>query len=305
MTGGGWRTAFGAIRERHDEAAVRVGPAVESLPLPRPGEWLAIHEENGQTFDDFVRVAEPVRGSNAVVYLTSFADDPPLPDACLSEVATFVRAFFQLEARILDPIDPGRSCLTSRPAPDTGRPQVLAADLLRRLLPVRPRDAFAVLALTARDLYPHPILSFAFGQASASRRVAVCSVARFLGASAVSPAARTRLPARFWTRTCRLVAHEMGHLAGMEHCVHFRCLMNGSASLEESDLRPAHLCPVGLLKARWVFPLDGPDRYRDLEDFWRGVGDLREAAWAADRQRTSASWWRRHWPTSARAWSSA
>jgi hypothetical protein len=35
---------------------------------------------------------------------------------------------------------------------------------------------------------------------------------------------------------------------GIEHCVWFRCLLNGSNHFAESDARPSHLCPVDLRK---------------------------------------------------------
>jgi len=77
-------------------------------------------------------------------------------------------------------------------------------------------------------------------------------------------------------RSCKVLAHEMAHMFGIEHCIYFHCLMNGSNHLEESDARPMHLCPVDLRKLKngeWkaTLPLaEGKHEYRYLVDGqWR------------------------------------
>jgi archaemetzincin len=90
-------------------------------------------------------------------------------------------------------------------------------------------------------------------------------------------------------RCCRVIAHEIGHMAGIDHCVYFRCLMNGSSSLAESDRRPLHLCPVDLRKLQWLIGFEFAERYTRLQKFWRAAGDDDEAAWAAGRLRASGA----------------
>ncbi len=34
-------------------------------------------------------------------------------------------------------------------------------------------------------------------------------------------------------RSAKLLVHEVGHLLGLDHCIHFACLMNGSGHLAE------------------------------------------------------------------------
>jgi archaemetzincin len=80
-----------------------------------------------------------------------------------------------------------------------------------------------------------------------------------------------------------VIAHEIGHMAGIAHCIYFRCLMNGSSSLGESDRRPLHLCPIDLRKLQWLIGFDFSERYRRLRQFWRAAGDDAEAAWAESR----------------------
>jgi archaemetzincin len=84
-------------------------------------------------------------------------------------------------------------------------------------------------------------------------------------------------------RSCKVLAHEMAHMFGIEHCIFFHCLMNGSNHLEESDARPLHLCPVDLRKLHRSLQFDALNRYRQLLDFWMEVGFDDEADWLRRR----------------------
>ena len=49
-------------------------------------------------------------------------------------------------------------------------------------------------------------------------------------------------------RCLHVVAHELGHLFGINHCVYYSCTMNGANSLAETDRQPLRLCPIDLKK---------------------------------------------------------
>ncbi len=220
------------------------------------------------------------------IYLQPVDEVAALSDACLSTLAGFVSAFFQLDVRVRPPLVLDPASLVTRAAPDTGTPQVYAGDILARLFADKPSDAFCVLGITAHDLFPHPIVSFAFGEASAACRVGVVSVARY-GPPFCEDAPGLH-PGEMRKRCCRVIAHEIGHMAGIGHCIYLRCLMNGSSSLAESDRRPLHLCPIDLRKLQWLVGFDFAERYARLQQFWREAGDAREAAWVAGRLHDAA-----------------
>ena len=259
--------------------------AVEPLPEPAAREWLAIHEECGQTFDEFVRTVTPLPEGERTIYLQPVDTDGVLSDTCLTTLAAFAGAFFQVDVRLRQPLVLEPSSLVTRAAPDAGTPQVYAGDILARLYADKPADAFCVLGITAHDLFPHPIVTFAFGEASAACRVGVVSVARY-GPPFCEDASGNR-PGGMRTRCCRVIAHEIGHMAGLAHCIYFRCLMNGSSSLAESDRRPLHLCPIDLRKLQWLIGFDFARRYASLQQFWRDTGEDPEAAWMAARLRSA------------------
>ena len=49
-------------------------------------------------------------------------------------------------------------------------------------------------------------------------------------------------------RACKMAVHKVCEMFSMKHCVYFHCRMNGSATMEQQDLSPMHLCPVCLRK---------------------------------------------------------
>jgi len=247
----------------------------EPLPEPGPHDWLANHPEHGQTFDDFVasRPNRPdaQRRTIELQPLGAFGDDAP-PLGVLQELA---EVFFALPVRLRPPLAVDRAAVTSRRNPIGGQEQLLTSDILRLLKRSIPSDAFCVVGITMIDLYPEPSWNFVFGQASLRERVGVYSFARY-----VPPLAGGRADPRLvLRRSFKVLAHETSHMFGIEHCTFFRCLMNGSNHLAESDARPLHLCPVDLRKLQWSIGFDVAERYRRLLELSRRCGFDDEAEW--------------------------
>jgi archaemetzincin len=138
------------------------------------------------------------------------------------------------------------------------------------------------LASPMTDLYPDPKWNFVFGQASLRERVGVYSFARYNPAFYREEHARDAHRLIF-RRSCKVLAHEVSHMFGIEHCIWYRCLMNGSNHVDEADARPPHLCPVDLRKLQWSIGLDVASRYLRLLEFDRGAGFLDEARWIQKR----------------------
>ena len=78
-------------------------------------------------------------------------------------------------------------------------------------------------------------------------------------------------------RALKLMTHEAGHVLSIAHCVTYRCVMQGSNTLEESDGHPLHLCPLDLRKLEWNTGVDLVERYRKLRAFFLKAGWLAEA----------------------------
>jgi archaemetzincin len=258
----------------------------EPIPKPGPHDWLTVHPESGQTFDEF-KASDPNRPteSRRVIYLQPLGDFAAGGSPSLDKLREFAAAFFSMEVKALPALSLDVSRFTTRHNPNTGNLQILTSDVLKFLKGRVPADAFCVLAITMEDLYPEPSWNFVFGQASLRERVGVYSFARYDPAFYGEPRDRN-YETLLLRRSCKVLAHETGHMFGLAHCTFFNCLMNGSNHLAESDRRPLHLCPVCLRKLKWSIEFDVVERYRALERVTRADGFNDEADWFADRIRT-------------------
>jgi len=259
------------------------GAEFDPIATPGPHDWLAVHDEPGQTFDDF-KQAGPNRPAKdrCVIYLQPLGEFAPERSPSLNKLREFAAAFFAMEVRVLPPALIERSRFAMRPNPYTGNMQILTGAVLNFLKGRVPPDAFCALAITMEDLYPEPSWNFVFGQASLRDRVGVYSFARYNPAFYGEQRA-AGYETLLLRRSCKVLAHETGHMFGLAHCTFFNCLMNGSNHLAESDRRPLHLCPVCLRKLQWNIGFDVLKRYTELERANRAAGFLDEADWLSRR----------------------
>jgi archaemetzincin len=132
------------------------------------------------------------------------------------------------------------------------------------------------------DLYPGPGWNFVFGQGSFANRIGVYSLVRYtpeFWGERDTAAARLALVAR----SCKVLAHETGHMLSMRHCTRYECLMNGANNLGELDRSPIWLCPVCLRKLHFSLGFEVVERYRKLGRFFRSSGFSEWASWADAR----------------------
>lgn len=243
----------------------RLGP-------PPPGGWRTRVEEPGQSFADY-QASEPNRplAPRTRLYLQPLAPYPSkvvlpgdLPSLQLEEqgfvsfvfspapdqLAEFLGAFYGLDAHVLP----------AQALPEAGRiparvhgkhAQYDARALLEQFGPTLPEDAYSMTLLVARDLVVSDAQEFAFGYGLHHERLAVASFAQLdpqFGGRSRAPDFQQRIRARCH----KLLAHEVGHTLGMEHCDTYTCVMNGVAHLPELDATPLHLCPICQRKLAWL-----------------------------------------------------
>src|SRR5262249_23790696 len=267
----------------------------EPIAMPGPFDWLAVYPEPGQTYTQFINSHPnfPDQAHNTIYLqpLEEFpADAPALP-----RLKAFTEAFFSMPVQVLPLIAGGLGQITSRVNRQTGKTQLLAGDTLGLLKQRLPRNAYCLLGITLQDLYPEPSWNFVFGQALLNDRVGVYSFVRYDPRfSGENRADRARIMLR---RSCGVLAHETGHMFGIEHCIYFQCVMNGSNSLPQDDSKPLHLCPVDLRKLYAGIKFDPVARYAHLRDFCHEAGFDDEAHWI-EKQLTKATgaWYFRTFP---------
>ena len=150
-----------------------------------------------------------------------------------------------------------------RTHPTWGVHQLLTSHILDEVLaPELPADAFATIAFTKSDLWPGEGWNFVFGYAALRERVGVWSLARFGDPEESDEAYKKCL-----LRTIKVATHETGHMFSIQHCIKYRCNMQGSNSLEESDTQPLFLCPECHAKILFASGCQPTERYKQLIEF--------------------------------------
>jgi archaemetzincin len=249
----------------------------EPINPPKGNDWLAAHEEPGQTFDQYVK-ARPNRPDTTrnKVYLLPIGKFPEDRSPSLEYLKQYASAFFQMKVEVLPPLI--KYSFTNRINSNTRQRQIQTSDVLLFLESKLPEDGFCILGITMEDLYPNEKWNFVFGQAALVRRVGVYSFARydpaFLGQPRDPDYMKTILK-----RSCRVLAHETGHMFRMQHCIFFNCVMNGCNHLGESDSRPMHLCPVCLRKLQFNTGFDVVKHYKEQQKFFNDAGLKDDAQW--------------------------
>lgn len=268
----------------------RLKPLQSDLEKPQPGDWLAEHKENGQTFEQFVkRYPEPTPAGLSTLYIQPIGDFGPTQQKLVDTTARCLGLFYGRPVKTLPTISLKQIPEDARRINEhTQQTQILTTYVLDMVLkPKRPEDALAVLALSAEDLWPGKGWNFVFGQASLSERVGVWSIQRF-GDPDESPAAYQLC----LERTLGTALHETGHMLGIPHCISHKCGMNGSNSLPESDRGSLHFCAECQPKVWWTCNLKPQKHLEELIRFAKAE-KLEEAAayWqeALDVLRNSAN----------------
>lgn len=242
-------------------------PLHKRLGKPKPGEWLAEHKEDGQTFDEYL-AGRPVTptGKRTVIYVQPLGKFTDTQREIVKLTADFLGCYYQRPVKIREDLPlsvvPDKA---RRKHPSWGMDQILSTYVLDDVLAPRlPDDAAAYIAFTASDLWPGEGWNFVFGQASLRKRVGVWSIYRN-GEPDKGPE-EFRLCLR---RTLKTATHETGHMFSMQHCIKYECNLCGSNHREESDRQPLEVCPECLAKICWATGCDPVKRFEALAEFCR------------------------------------
>jgi archaemetzincin len=267
------RKAVGSLMHLTPQLKAAFEASDDFQPLPKPGgfDWLATHKEAGQTYPQFLKTRpdKPGAGGRKFIYLQPIGDFPAEAPQ-MATLKKYLEAYFHPMpvklAKTLNPAD--LKSVTTRDD------QVNCLDLLDALQVRVPRDAYIVMGVTMKDLYPGPKWNFVFGMARLKARCGVFSFARY----GIEEDQKLAL-----FRALKVISHETGHAFGIKHCIHFHCLMNGSNSLTETDRAPLHFCPACLRKIHWGLRFQPSERYQKLANFLKANGLQKDAEWFSKR----------------------
>jgi archaemetzincin len=182
---------------------------------------------------------------------------------------------------VLPVLDIAGSGVTTRLNPLTHNRQLLTTDILALLRRRMSNDAYATLGITMDDLYPDPSWNFVFGQASLQEAVRVYSFARY-DPRFNDPQARAS-GTLLLQRSCKVLAHEMTHMFGVQHCIYFHCLMNGRITWPRAMLARCTCAPSICASCRRALDSMSWRGYRRLLQFYLSTGFTEDPSWLSRR----------------------
>jgi archaemetzincin len=250
----------------------KIEPFFKPMGKPKPYDWLASHNEPGQTFDEYINSNPTLpTAERKTIYVLPLGKFTAQQKKIIDITSGYLEAFYGLPVKempqqdLKHPSDPK----DSRTGGYLKGSQIRTGYILDSILtPKLPQDAAAFIALTNEDLFPDVTMNYVFGQASLENRVGVWSLSRLSQSADYNT---------FLLRTLKIAAHETGHMFGMRHCTKYECLMSGTNYLGETDSRPIDACPECMAKICWISDVSPQDRYERLAAFCRKNGLINEA----------------------------
>jgi archaemetzincin len=237
------------------------------VPMSKPAnyDWLASHNEPGQTFDEYLasNPSKPAENRDAI-YILPLGTFNSEQRKLIQTTSEFLEAFYDLPVKHMKTRSLSAIPSNSRKNRFSNKRQFKTGPILEDILaPSLPKDAAALIALTREDLYSDDSTNYVFGQASFDKGVGVWSLDRLDDNTSLS---------NYLLRTLKIAAHETGHMFSLRHCTKYECLMSGTNHLGETDRRPLDACPECTAKICWLSEISLAERYRRLIAFCRKVG---------------------------------
>lgn len=279
--------AVGSLRGLDAELArsFRDGGDFEEKREPGLGDWLNRHEEAGQTYGQYLRSGanKPMAGGRSKLYILPLGEFEREEEVLLLRLEAYLNCFYYpMKTEVLRPEPEVKFPRRARMNEGTGKQQWYTRSILGWLWTKLPPDAYGMLGVTMEDLYPSDTANYVFGQASYKSRVGVFSFARY-DPQFFDRERSENFEDVMLRRSGKVLTHEMGHMFGIKHCIHYECNMNGVNHLREADRAPMHLCPVCLRKLHSAIRFDPTGRYELLKEFYEKTGLEEEREWVEKR----------------------
>mmetsp|Transcript_8063 Transcript_8063/g.15867 ORF Transcript_8063/g.15867 Transcript_8063/m.15867 type:complete len:307 (+) Transcript_8063:13971-14891(+) len=262
-----------------------LGDFFPAIDPPGPGDWLSEQFEHGQTASEFHSYAN-VPGDSKLIIIQPIGRS--LPAEMMKLLKKYCTALFLgMKFKVLRPIQFADMNIESRE--NEFGTQYNAGQLLGRLSRHTPLKRFAVIAVTMNDLYNEESWNFVFGLANVMTKMGIFSFARYDPAvyneTAEDPEQLILL------RAAKVMSHELGHMFGLLHCIYYKCCMNGTNGISETDKSPLYLCPVCLRKLHTCLNFNPLVWYAKLEMTCQSLGPifLEAADWFRRRRESIES----------------
>lgn len=226
------------------------------MPRPGPDDWLSCHHEIGQSFENFsMKCKFPTKRQKFYILPIGANFDENI----LRKLHEFATLFFPgIAFEVKSPIK--LSSLKVEKRMHFGQEQYSGGQILKSIQRKMPADAYAMIAVTQKDIYHSKEGNFVFGLANGQSKTGVFSFARydnrFYGENEDMPLLELR--------AAKVMIHEMCHMFGLSHCIYFKCLMNGSNHIGETDSKSFLLCSVCARKIQFLLKFNVLEWYRGI-----------------------------------------
>ena len=255
-------------------------PKFRNFSSINPGDWLSNHKEEGQTCDHY-KNSSPNRltAEQDKIYIWQIGDFTPVQDKIFDDTIKYMEAAFNVPVVKLSTYSLNKIPLEARRRHKEWMHEQLNAKYILTdvLMPNTPKDALALIAFTAKDLYPGENWNFVFGLASLTKRVGIWSMFRN-----GDPNKSEAHYMQYLRRTIRTAIHETAHVLGIRHCIAYECVMCGSNTREESDRRGLVFCPLCMEKLLWNTGVSVKEHLTKLFKTSRSLGLTKESKFFAE-----------------------
>ncbi|CDW79008.1 archaemetzincin-2 isoform x1 [Stylonychia lemnae] len=260
--------ALGDIRSCQDKCLKSILQNAEKQQMPKKliskGDWLCSHKEKDQTFDIYQKpgVKNLVTPARNKIYI--FVIDKSILDEFAAKLQRYCEAFYtDMKIQIKKP--ESSTFLQDKEVPSregqVGQNQYNANVILKKTLPLVPKDAYCMLTVTMEDLYPFDSWNYVFGWANYVSRTGVFSFGRYHPnfdrdyygeeedeeEEEESPEEKKKAENELLENACYVMVHEIGHMFGMTHCTFYE-----------------YLCPVCLRKLQSNMQFDVKRRFKEM-----------------------------------------
>jgi archaemetzincin len=216
-----------------------------------------------------------VDSTKKVVYLLPFGNMKPEVEKLIQEEVEYLKAFFQLEVKVLDriPYDSIKkiTAIQTRMVPSsdfdyyskmkggtpTLREQIQATSFINSVMKQnKPKDAVAVLGITEHDIY-NPKYNYLFGISELKDGVGLVSTFRL-----IDYGQETKYNIR------KVVSKQIVNMFSIPNVKDFKCVMNFHNNINELYNGKFDLSPRALEKLKYAIEFDYTKRFDELAKFW-------------------------------------
>jgi archaemetzincin len=240
----------------------------QDMGVPGPDDWLSCNHEPGQTFDKYsTKCSYPNKKQK--FYIQPLGKT--FSQRTLEMLQEFATLFYPgMPFVIRSPIS--LKSLKLKKRLNCNKEQYSGGQILKSIQgTVRSNpETYATIAVLFQDIYNREEGNFVFGLANGQSKTGVFSFARYDNRFYGLEENQNLLN----FRAVKVMIHEMGHMFGLSHCIYFRCLMNGSNHMEETDNKPFLLCSVCARKIHHLLKFDVVAWYQGILNGLRKYGEF-------------------------------